>query len=223
MTLVSNRRLQDIGVKCLAVFFVLFCGGICAVGFYVNIRGGSHFVAFLAGISLLFVLVLASVVWRNDNAASATTQENVPIVEPEMTIVDMSTIEKIREHVLWDVNWNLNELLKKVAGPRQVRESQDCSWFIRTAASLRLSYLEPKILWWNTIKQAIESDKSEQALPALDRLVKHCRPGLFYLTWIAPLSRAYWEMGMGPIAKGVVADKIEEAMVLRRHYQKQLA
>src|SRR6185312_9117469 len=90
-------------------------------------------------------------------------------------------------------------------------------------ASFRLAQLRPKILWWSEIKMAIESDEPSRAMAALERLIRHYRPSKFYLTWVAPFSQSYWEMGMGLIAKAVVSENIHEATVLQEHYRQQAA
>ena len=133
------------------------------------------------------------------------------------------TIEKIRDHVLWNVNRHLQDLTTKANNYGQMQRSWGGLGLRQAWASVRLAQLRPNILWWNEIKMAIESDDPNRALPALERLIRHYRPSTFFLTWISQLSQSYWDMGMGPIAKAVVSEDIREAATLQEHYQQQAA
>ena len=128
------------------------------------------------------------------------------------------TIEKIREHVLWNVNYQLGELTRKVSYYAQMQGASGSLGVKQALASFILAQLRPKVLWWNEIKTAIESEEPDRAMSALERLIRHYRPSKFFLTWIAPLCTSYWEMGMGPIATGVVSANIREATVLLGHF-----
>jgi hypothetical protein len=133
------------------------------------------------------------------------------------------TIEEIREHVLWQVDWNLKELRDKADVYEQMQGRWEGSGLRQAWASMRLAQLRPKVLWWNEIKLAIESNDPNRTVPALERLIRHYRPSKFYLTWIAPISPAYWEVGMGPVAKAAATENIWEATALRDYYRQQAA
>ncbi len=130
-------------------------------------------------------------------------------------------IEKIRQHVLWSVGYMLQELVNKASKYEEMQ--QRGFGFRKTWASLRLAQLRPKIFWWGEIKSSIESGESSRAMPALERLIQHHQKSEFILTWIAPLSRAYWDMGIGFFVKGLVSMEIKEANILREHYRQQAA
>jgi hypothetical protein len=131
------------------------------------------------------------------------------------------TIEEIRAHVLWSVNRDLQRFTQKAAAYERVQQERGWFGLKQTWASLRLTKLRPRILWWSEIKTAIESNESSQALPALERLIWHYQPENIFLTWLAPLGSAYWDMGLGRIAKAVVSEQIREATMLYEHYQQQ--
>lgn len=133
------------------------------------------------------------------------------------------SIKGIREHVLWNVSWHLQDLTTKADSYEQKQRSWGGLGIRQAWASVRLAQLRPNILWWSEIKMAIESDEPNRALPALERLIRHYRPSKFFLTWIGLLSQSYWDMGMGLIAKAAVSENIREATVLQEYYQQQAA
>jgi hypothetical protein len=78
MTLVSNQRLQEIGMKCLAIFFALLVGGGSLIGMCVNVLDGLYLNAVLAAIMLPIVFFFARLLWTTGSADLVDNQERTP-------------------------------------------------------------------------------------------------------------------------------------------------
>lgn len=118
----------------------------------------------------------------------------------------MTTISQARDHLLWTIGWEIKQLTESQQKCFEAMGSRN--WVRRFLASYRLRRLLPKLVWWNHIKLAIESDDPARALPVLEWLISHYRP--IKLALMFPTSHLGFQM----LALASVSAAIDQANML---------
>jgi hypothetical protein len=133
------------------------------------------------------------------------------------------TIDDIRAQVLWKVGYECEQFQLEASGLRAMQMLGGWFGLKRAWAACRLPYVEAQILWWAEVHTGIASDDPAKALPALEHLIALQGRHGFYMTYLAPLSAIYPEMGLGPIVTAIVRGELQDATALQHHYQQRLA
>lgn len=129
-------------------------------------------------------------------------------------------IDEVREHVLWNVRYQLQENTRKAAAYESGQQGSGGLGLKQTWASFRLAQMRAKILWWSEIETAIESNEPSRAMIALELLIRHYKPSKFCLKYFGLLSST---PGFAILAGELVSEKIREATELQEHYRQQAA